>query len=107
MEVKEFVCNVTDLPNGSMRTFSVKGRRIALANVDGEFFAVDDACTHEECSLGTDGVLDGNVILCGCHGGQFDVTNGQVLAGPPPVNVRTYPLIIENDKITVVIKVAV
>lgn len=97
------VCSVADLPPGSMRTYGVGGRKIALANVDGEFFAVDDVCSHEQCSLGTDGALDGNVIVCGCHGGMFDVTSGAVMAPPPPSPVRSYPVKIVDDNVYVAV----
>jgi nitrite reductase/ring-hydroxylating ferredoxin subunit len=97
------VCNVSDLPPGSMRTFGVAGKKIALANVDGEFFAVDDNCSHEQCSLGTDGALDGNVIVCGCHGGMFDVTTGAVMAPPPPSPVRSYPVSITDGKVFIAV----
>ena len=99
MENRQFVCSVTDLAPGSMRTFRVKGKQVALANVDGEYFAVDDSCTHNGCSLGTEGVLDGNVIICGCHGGQFDVTNGKVMAPPPEKNTRSYTVKIADGNV--------
>lgn len=99
MENFVIVCKVTALPPGSMRTFVVEGKSIALANVDGDFFAVDDACTHEHCSLGSEGALDGNVIICGCHGGQFDVTTGQVLAPPAPSDVKSYETKTENGDV--------
>lgn len=92
-----FVCNITDLRPGSMRTFVVSGKQIALANVDGNFFAVDDTCTHEQCSLGTEGALDGNVIICGCHGAQYDVTTGAVTAPPAPRDIRSYETKLEKD----------
>jgi nitrite reductase/ring-hydroxylating ferredoxin subunit len=52
------VAKIQDIPSGSMKTLSVKGKKIAVANVEGEFFAIDDTCSHEECSLGTEGFLD-------------------------------------------------
>lgn len=97
MEDFVFVCKVTELSPGSMRTFPIQGKRIALANVDGSFFAINDTCTHEQCSLGSEGALDGNVVICGCHGGQFDVTNGHVMAPPAPVDVRSYETKTENE----------
>lgn len=99
MDGYSLVCQVTELPNGSMRTFMVNGRAVAIANVDGDFFAVDDACTHERCSLGTDGALDGNIIICGCHGGMFDVTTGAVVAPPPPSPVKSYETAVENGSL--------
>lgn len=97
------VCNVTDLSPGSMKTYTVSGKKIAIANVDGEFFAVDDRCSHEQCSLGSEGALDGNVIICGCHGGMFDVTTGSVMAPPPPSPVRSYAVHIADGKVFVAV----
>lgn len=97
MENFVLVCKVAELRPGSMKTFVVQGKKIALANVDEVFFAVDDTCTHEQCSLGSDGALDGNVIICGCHGAQYDVTTGAVLAPPAPRDVRSYEAKSEND----------
>ena len=98
-----FVCKVTELPPGSMRTYMVQGKPIALAHVDTEFFAVDDMCTHEQCSLGSDGALDGNVIICGCHGGQFDVTTGQVMAPPAPTDVASYKTTVKDDSVYIAV----
>ena len=55
--------------------------KIAVANVDGEYFAFDDTCTHQGCSLST-GTLDGMNVTCPCHGSTFNVTNGEVVNGP-------------------------
>lgn len=49
------VLSLNDLPAGSMKQAIVSGKRIALANVDGQIFAMDDTCTHEECSLANEG----------------------------------------------------
>ena len=92
---------VSDIAPGTMKTVMVLGKPVALANVDGEFFAIGDTCTHEHCSLGTDGVLDGNVVMCGCHGGQFDVTNGKVMALPPVTDADSYTVKVENGQIFV------
>jgi nitrite reductase/ring-hydroxylating ferredoxin subunit len=97
----DYVCSVNDLASGSMKTFVVSGKRITLAHVDGEFFAVDDACTHKQCSLGTEGALDGSVIICGCHGAQFDVTSGKVLAPPAVSNVQSYEVKVEHGGVYV------
>lgn len=92
---------ISDLPRGAKKTVIVSGKKIALANVDGEFFAIDDICTHEQCSLGTEGFLDGSVITCGCHGAQFDVTNGKVLSLPAPTDVASYEIKVEGDDVLV------
>lgn len=92
---------ITDVPNGSMKTLKVGGKTIAVTNVDGQFFAIDDTCTHEQCSLGGEGFLDGSIVTCGCHGAQFDVTNGKVLSLPAMVNVSSYPVKVEGDEILI------
>lgn len=94
-----FVCDLSDVSDGSMKTFTVHGKRIAIAHIDDEAFAVSDTCTHEGCSLGTEGVLDGTTILCGCHGAQFDATNGQVLAPPAPSPVQSYEVRLSDGKV--------
>jgi nitrite reductase/ring-hydroxylating ferredoxin subunit len=92
---------VTDLGPGSKQTVVLSGKKIAIANVDGEFFAIDDTCTHEECSLGTEGFLDGSIIICGCHGSQFEVSTGKVLSLPAPTDVKSYETKIEQDAVWV------
>ena len=48
-----------------------------------------------------EGELNGNVVTCPCHGGQFDVTTGQVVGGPPPESIKTYACATEGDDIVV------
>ena len=93
------VARTTDIKPGELAAFEVEGVRIAVANVDGRFSAIDDTCTHEECSLAEEGTLEGTVVTCGCHGAQFDVTTGAVLAPPAFEPVRAYPLRIVGDDI--------
>jgi 3-phenylpropionate/trans-cinnamate dioxygenase ferredoxin subunit len=78
----------------------VDGRSIALCNVDGEFFAIDDVCTHDGGPLGQ-GELRGNVIECPRHGARFDVRTGKVLALPAPKPVGTYSVQVEGTEIRV------
>ncbi len=92
---------LVNLKPGEMKTFRVSGKVLALANVSGEIFAVDDVCTHEDCSLGGEGFLDGNAIICGCHGAQFDVTSGKVLTPPATVDLKTYKTKVDGENILV------
>ena len=86
------LARTADIPPGELAAFDVEGVRVAIANANGRFFAFGDTCTHEQCSLTEEGTLDGTVVTCGCHGAQFDVTTGAVLAPPAPEPVRAYPL---------------
>lgn len=93
------LAQTSDVSDGGMKTFHAGGKAIALANVDGEFFAVDDICSHEHCSLGTEGMLDGAAIICGCHGANFDVTTGKVLSLPAPTDIASYPVTVEGSDV--------
>ncbi len=93
----------SDIPVGSMKAIMVSGKRIALANVDGEYFAVDDTCTHAQCSLGGEGFLDGNVITCGCHGAQYDAPTGKVLALPAPAPLTSYQVKVEDGQVLIAV----
>ena len=93
----------SDLPEGTKKTVMVLGKKIAIANVDGVFFAVSDTCSHEECSLGTEGFLDGNVVICGCHGAQFDMTDGKVLSLPAVADIVSYETKVENGDVYIAI----
>ena len=86
---------------GDLAAFEVEGVRIAVANADGRFFAIGDLCTHEHCSLAAEGALDGTVVTCGCHGAQFDVTTGAVLAPPAPEPVKSYVIHVEDGNLVV------
>lgn len=86
---------------GELASFVVDGTPIAVANVGGRYYAVDEMCTHEECSLVEEGTLDGAVVTCGCHGAQFDVRTGQVLAPPALEPLKVYPLRVNGDDLIV------
>jgi 3-phenylpropionate/trans-cinnamate dioxygenase ferredoxin component len=95
------VARITDIKPGELAAFDVEGVRVAVANAYGRFFAIDDTCTHEQCSLAAEGPLEGTVVTCGCHGAQFDVTTGAVLAPPAFEPVKTYPLHVDQGNLVV------
>ena len=71
----------TEIEPGQARLVEVKGKQIALFNVDGQFFALDNTCTHRSGPL-TEGEVSGNEVTCPWHGAKFDVRTGEVM-GPP------------------------
>lgn len=90
----------SDLPSGSVRVFQVNGRSIALANLNGTYYAVDNLCTHDNGPLGEGSLVDGD-IECPRHGARFDVQTGAVRALPAVRPVRTYPVQVEGDEVRV------
>jgi nitrite reductase/ring-hydroxylating ferredoxin subunit len=75
------VADVDEIPVGTMKHVEVNDREIAIANVDGKFYAIDDRCGHTSARLSRGG-LRGNVVTCPQHGAQFDVTTGKKLSDP-------------------------
>jgi nitrite reductase/ring-hydroxylating ferredoxin subunit len=96
----EKVADVNDVPVGSMFQIEVDGEQVALANVDGQVYAFSGACTHRGGPL-IEGDLDGEVVTCPWHGGQFNVRTGEVITMPPGENIRTYPVQIEGNDVRV------
>ena len=94
------VAKVSDTPPGTISVHEVDGVRIALCNVNGRFYAIDDVCTHDGGSL-DQGELDGNQVECPRHGAKFDVTNGRAVVLPAVRPVKTYPVEIDGDDVKV------
>jgi len=70
-----------DASEGDLRRVEADGRAVCVGRTAAGWVAFDDTCTHEECSL-ADGELDGGVIVCPCHGSEFDASTGAVIQGP-------------------------
>ena len=87
---------LADLPANGMISIEINGARIAVANVQGAYYAFDDECTHEQCSL-AEGDLAGTRVTCMCHGAEFDVRSGAVLAPPAVVPVKVYRTRVDGD----------
>jgi nitrite reductase/ring-hydroxylating ferredoxin subunit len=97
----EFTVTALDQPGRrELAAFDVSGTRIAIANVEGNFYAFGDTCTHQGCSL-ADGNLEATIVTCPCHGSQFDVTTGGVVRGPAGEAVESYPVRLEGDALRV------
>ena len=90
-----------EIAAGEVKAIDVRGARIAVANVDGAYYAFDDACTHEDCSLAEEGELTGATLTCTCHGSEFDVRTGNVLAPPATVPVRVYRTRVDGDELQI------
>jgi nitrite reductase (NADH) small subunit/3-phenylpropionate/trans-cinnamate dioxygenase ferredoxin subunit len=88
-----------DVPPGTIREFQVEGKAVALANVDGQFHAIDNVCFHRGGPLG-DGPLEGSVVTCPWHGWQYDVRTGKV-GQNPTVGVECYAVEVRGDEIFV------
>ncbi len=96
----ESVSKTEDVPAGAVMVLEIGGRSIALCNLDGSFYAVDNVCTHDDGPLG-EGSLSNGSIECPRHGARFDVQTGAVKALPAVSPVRTYPVQVDGEVVSV------
>ncbi|MSP81168.1 MAG: non-heme iron oxygenase ferredoxin subunit [Rhodospirillales bacterium] len=94
------VAERSSIAPGNVVGLKVGELNLALYNIDGTFYATDDVCTHAYALLST-GWLEGDVIECSLHGGQFDVKTGRGLGAPIVCDVKTFPVRISGNKIQV------
>jgi apoptosis-inducing factor 3 len=94
------VARVSELAPGQARRVVLDGIEIALCNVEGELFAVDDVCTHAYASL-SEGLLSGAEIECPLHGGCFDVKTGRALGGIVTEDLRRFALRVDGDDVLI------
>ena len=94
------VAKVSETAPGTISVHEVDGVRIALCNVNGRFYAIDDVCTHDGGPL-DQGELEGQLVECPRHGAKFDVTTGRPVVLPAVRPVKTYAVTIEGDDVLV------
>lgn len=100
------VCSKSDVKPDGLKLVTAGGKDLVVANIDGNFYAMDNWCTHEQGNL-SEGELNKNVLTCPEHGAQFDVTTGKVLGGPDGEPADTIPpepaykLIIQGNDVMV------
>jgi 3-phenylpropionate/trans-cinnamate dioxygenase ferredoxin subunit len=100
MTAWQSVGKTADIPPGRVAVFHVDDHDVAVCNVDGAFYAIDDVCTHDGGSL-DQGALEGDQIECPRHGARFDVRTGDAVQLPAFEPVETYPVRVEDDTIQV------
>lgn len=93
------VASISELSVGSSKTVEVQGKVIALFNVGGKIYALDNTCLHQGGPLG-EGRLEGEVVTCPWHMWEFNVRTGEKV-GEPSLRVATYPVQVDGDDIKV------
>jgi nitrite reductase/ring-hydroxylating ferredoxin subunit len=92
------IAEINQVPPGTGKVVHVGGKAVALFNINGTFYALDNVCTHRGGPLG-EGKVHGTVVTCPWHGNRFDVTTGQVVTGTLPVTA--YVLHIQGDDVLI------
>ncbi|MDP3744136.1 MAG: non-heme iron oxygenase ferredoxin subunit [Methylotenera sp.] len=94
------VAAVEDFMPGTCRVVTTDETPILVFNLDGRYYAVENRCTHEETEL-SNGVLEGEEIICPLHGARFSVVTGAALTPPAYENLRTFPTRVTNGWVEV------
>jgi len=98
--LEEFVkvAETTEVPPGNMKKVTVDGKEILAANVEGTYYAIGNKCTHRGGDL-SKGSLSGKLVKCPRHGAKFNVTTGEVVAGPATKSEPTLEVKVEGKNI--------
>lgn len=91
---------LSDLEPGTLKSARLNGTDVVIANVDGELYALEDMCSHEEYPL-SDGDLEGKEVECMLHGARFDVCSGKATRLPAVRPVKTYDVEVRDGDIYV------
>ena len=76
---------------------------IAVYNVEGEFYATDDLCTHGDASM-AEGFIDETDIVCPYHGGTFDIRTGEANGSPCVEPLKSYPVSVEDGTVFITVE---
>ena len=94
------IVSVDDVPAGEGRAFDAGDKRVAVFNLDGSFYAIDDACPHAGASL-AEGYVEGDKVGCPWHYAEFELATGNHVNAPATCGVKTYPVTVEDGKLMV------
>ncbi len=94
------LCDKSDVAEGEVIKVEKADLELAVYNVQGQFYVTDDTCTHGPGSL-SEGYLDGHTIECDFHNGCFDIRNGEVVAPPCMIPLKTYQVVENADKVVI------
>lgn len=95
------ICKVSEVPPGSSKRVELADAApVAVFNLDGSFYVIDDTCTHGKASL-ADGYLEGEEVECPFHGGRFCVKTGEARSFPATEAVKSYPVQVVGDDVCI------
>lgn len=94
-----FVAEVSEIPPQHHKKVDLDGTIVAVFNIGGTFYAIEDVCTHDGAELTSDGAIAGDEVVCPRHGARFCVKTGEALSAPAYEPTATFPLKSENGKL--------
>jgi len=91
----------SEIPPGKLIKVESNGKSILVANVDGNYYAMDDTCTHSGASL-SEGQIEGSTLTCPWHGSTWDCKTGKLIAFATQIkDLTSYKIVIESDNVFV------
>jgi 3-phenylpropionate/trans-cinnamate dioxygenase ferredoxin subunit len=93
-------CEADDIEEEDVLRFDHEERTFAIYRIDDGYYATDGLCTHEQVHL-ADGLVMDNIIECPKHNGRFDIRTGTAKGAPVCVNLKTYPVKVEDGKVLI------
>jgi 3-phenylpropionate/trans-cinnamate dioxygenase ferredoxin component len=98
------VCPLEELPAGTCRIVHAGHVSVGVYNVDGELYAIEDRCSHDDGPLAEgDWEPQEYVAICPRHGSRFDIRTGRALTLPAYLPVETYPVTVEDGYVRVTV----
>ncbi len=94
------VAATDEIPSGRLKLVDVRGERVAVANVDGSFYAFADECTHDGGPL-SEGDLEGEIVTCPWHFSRFNVKTGEIVESPAEETVSVFEVKVEDGGVYV------
>ena len=101
-EACEFIAiaSIDDLPPGERLFVEIDNFQIVMFNIAGQFFAIEDSCSHDNGPLG-EGEVEGFEVVCPRHGARFDIRSGEATALPAVIDIMAYPVRIIGDQLEI------
>ncbi|MCC6474543.1 MAG: non-heme iron oxygenase ferredoxin subunit [Burkholderiales bacterium] len=94
--------SVSDVRPGQPKRATIGDLELTIYNLGGTFYATEGYCTHGRAHL-AEGYIDGTLIECRMHGGTFDICSGKAVGAPCTVDLKTYEVKVEGDRILVAV----
>jgi nitrite reductase/ring-hydroxylating ferredoxin subunit len=94
------VATIEELPAGTARAVVINGRKLALFNLGGNLYAIEDTCPHRGAPL-SEGECDGTTVICPWHGASFDLSTGAVLSPPASSGVMAFKVQLVGNEVQI------
>lgn len=94
------LCKKNEIEENQAMAVEINGNNIMVTKINGEFYAVENCCTHENLPISGGQIFDGQ-IQCPHHGARFDIKTGKATQFPAVVELKTYKIKIENDDVLI------